>query len=234
MAPRLARKFLPGRPSSKLPNKASLCIPCVCANGAGWRGQRFLQKILPFWQGSVPRAVCFPWGGILWLVAWFAWRKRSRKYYKSALSSILKSHPHTQVHSEDPTWANMAADLEQLRQEAENLRKKIRVSGERELAGGAWNEGGGIENDKHTCPEGNKTRCVRWGEWREGKSSRGPHAVLLSQRLKYTQGVMKVQCVYKLCTVSYITQRVRVQPAIHQCIILVLHQCIIVAGNCYL
>ena len=63
--------------------------------------------------------------------------------------------------------------------------------------------------------------CVG-GEWREGKSSRGPHAVLLSQRLKYTQGVMKVQCVYKLCTVSYITQRVRVQPAIHQCIILVL------------
>lgn len=49
----------------------------------------------------------------------------------------------------------MAADLEQLRQEAENLRKKIRVSGERSWREGRETKGGGgIENDKHTCPEG--------------------------------------------------------------------------------
>lgn len=134
-------------------------------------GSDFCRKYYHFGKDLCPEPSVSPEEGFWWLVAWFAWRKRSRKYYKSALSSILKSHPRTQVHSEDPTWANMAADLEQLRQEAENLRKKIRVSGERELAGGAWNEGGGMKTISTLVLRAIRPWwCVRWGEWREGKS----------------------------------------------------------------
>ena len=87
--------------------------------------------------------------------------------------------------------------------------------------------GGWDKNYKHTCPEGNKTLvvCVLGGmEGREELKGSACHVAVSKVEVHpgSNEGSMCVQAVYKLCTVSYITQHVHVQPAIHQCIILVL------------
>ena len=124
----------------------------------------------------------------------------------------------------------MAADLEQLRQEAENLRKKIRVSDE-----GVWREG------RETRGVGWKPYahgtwrqwsvawcCVCWTGWGERWAREGAHMPCCClEGWEYTQSVMKGQCVYMLCTVLLITQHVHVQPTVY-------YTGIIVAGNCYL